>query len=153
MDFLSFLNLPTLLFSLKCFCLWLCMTYILFHSGPCLMSFPQTQVFCKYLCHSHDLTLLHISLQYLLSLADIVFYSCLFIVFTTVQIKFWGQKYCVIKYFFPPKGHFFIAFRERDRQEGGEKRWCERETSIGCFLLCVPMGNQTCNLGLFPDWE
>ena len=41
-----------------------------------------------------------------------------------------------------------------------EKHWCKREASIGCFLyapgpriVLAQMGNQTHNLGMFPDQE
>ena len=30
---------------------------------------------------------------------------------------------------------------------------CERETSIGCLLVFTPTEDQTCNLGICPDWE
>ena len=43
---------------------------------------------------------------------------------------------------------FFIAFREKGRERGGE-----RETSIGGLFLRVPTGDPTGNLGMCPDWE
>ena len=41
-----------------------------------------------------------------------------------------------ILFFILTLGHFFIAFRERDRERRREREkcWCERQTSIGCFL-------------------
>ena len=55
----------------------------------------------------------------------------------------------------------FIAFRERQRVKERERETdrererhrCERETSVGCLLLCAPTLDWTQNLGMCPDWQ
>ena len=49
---------------------------------------------------------------------------------------------------------FFIAFRERGSGEEKRETDCfERETSIGCLLVRTLTRDQTCNLGMCPNWE
>ena len=45
-----------------------------------------------------------------------------------------------------PRTFFFIALRERGRKG-------ERETSVGCLLVCMPTREWTCTLGLCPEQE
>ena len=54
------------------------------------------------------------------------------------------------------QAHVFIAFfREMKGKRKGEreKHLCGRETSTGWPAVCPWIGDQTCNLGMCPDWE
>ena len=47
-------------------------------------------------------------------------------------------------------GYVYCLETERQREK---KHQCERETSTGCLLYASWPRNQTCNLGMCPDWE
>ena len=63
-----------------------------------------------------------------------------------------GQGLKRLLSFILARGHFFIAFLEREEErresEGEGEKQCKRETSTGCLI-----GDRTYHLGICPGWE
>ena len=93
-----------------------------------------------------------------------IFLKCLTLSIVIIVLK---QGMCATLYRFSfifkilcypqPKTFFSILFRERGRvgeiERETERERCDRETSIGCLLICSLTGNRTLNLGICPDQE